>query len=198
MIQNATVSTHDAPSIGEPALQLVSSVRSFQRKDLLPLEPDSVWSIEQGIVRTLTWDEEGRTIGLGFWGQGDVLGLPLSPISPYQAECITPVKVAKLSLDSRHLQEGLIRRARKSEELLTIVHQPSVVMRLLQLLEWLATHFGQPVPGGRSLDVLLTHQELAETISTTRVTVTRLLSQLEQEGKIERSQRNLTLLVPNS
>lgn len=195
---NVTVSTNEASLKGEPTLQVVSSVRSFQRKDLLPLDSDGVWSIEQGIVRTLTWDEEGRTIGLGFWGKGDVLGLPLSPVSPYQAECVTPVKVVKLTLDSRHLQEGLIRRARKSEELLTIVHQPSVVMRLMQLLEWLATHFGQPVPGGRSLEVLLTHQELAETISTTRVTVTRLLSQLEQEGKIERSQRNLTLLMPKS
>jgi len=41
-MQNLTVSTHEDPLVGEPALQLVSSIRSFQRKDLLPLEPDSV------------------------------------------------------------------------------------------------------------------------------------------------------------
>ncbi|MEQ8974566.1 MAG: helix-turn-helix domain-containing protein [Coleofasciculus sp. C1-SOL-03] len=39
----------------------------------------------------------------------------------------------------------------------------------------------------------MTHQDIAETIGITRVTATRLINRLEQEGKIVRSHRNLIL-----
>ena len=39
---------------------------------------------------------------------------------------------------------------------------------------------------GRLIDLRLTHQDLAELLGTTRVTVTRSLIQLEQQGLIQR------------
>jgi CRP-like cAMP-binding protein len=142
------------------------------------------------MVRSLTWDEEGRITTLGFWGEGDVVGQPLSRMKPYQVECLTTVQVSEL-LPSSYLQQALLVHAWKSEELLNVIHQPSVANRLLLLLDWLSHQFGKPVAHGMRLDLRLTHQDLADTIGSARVSVTRLLGQMEREGKIERSQRTL-------
>jgi CRP-like cAMP-binding protein len=56
--------------------------------------------------------------------------------------------------------------------------------RLRQLLLLLQMEVGQPVPEGTRLSVRLTHQHLASAIGTTRVTVTRLLGQLKEEGRL--------------
>jgi CRP-like cAMP-binding protein len=57
---------------------------------------------------------------------------------------------------------------------------------LIQLLGWLSKKFGSEVEQGRLIDMRLTHEDLAVLISSTRVTITRLLGQLEQEGLIDR------------
>lgn len=130
---------------------------------------------------------------LGFWGRGDVVGHPLSRMELYQVECLTTVQIRELPLESSDLQKALLAHAWKSEELLRIVHQPSITDRLLHLLLWLAKQFGKPVISGTLLDLRLTHQDLADTIGSTRVSVTRLLGQMEREGKIERLSRKLLL-----
>lgn len=68
------------------------------------------------------------------------------------------------------------------------------IEHVLELLTWLAQRFGRPIEQGTLIDLPLTHQQLAETISTTRVTVTRLLEQLEQAGLIWRIRRRIVLL----
>jgi CRP-like cAMP-binding protein len=57
---------------------------------------------------------------------------------------------------------------------------------LLRLLSWLAQKFGQEVKTGQLIDLRMTHQDLADMLGSTRVTITRTLSQLEQQGLIER------------
>jgi hypothetical protein len=46
---------------------------------------------------------------------------------------------------------------------------------LLHLLLWLGKKFGREVQQGQLLDIRLTHQDLAELLGTTRVTITRIL-----------------------
>jgi hypothetical protein len=52
-------------------LHVVYSQLTFKCKNILPLKPSTLWKIESGVVRSVTWDEEGRTVTLGFWGKGD-------------------------------------------------------------------------------------------------------------------------------
>ncbi|TAE58384.1 MAG: helix-turn-helix domain-containing protein, partial [Nostocales cyanobacterium] len=61
---------------------------------------------------------------------------------------------------------------------------------LIQLLAWLSKKFGLQVEQGRLIDMRMTHEDLAALISSTRVTVTRSLRQLEQEGLIDRLSLN--------
>ncbi|MEL6381162.1 MAG: Crp/Fnr family transcriptional regulator [Cyanobacteria bacterium J06626_18] len=163
-----------------------SVLQAFRRKDCLPLMAHRVWRIEQGIVRTLTWDEAGHVTTFGLWGRGDLVGQPLTQQMPYQIECLTPVVATDISLGhhSHYWQSALLNHLWHSEELFRIAHQPTVMRRLTQLLHWLAQRFGKPVPQGQLLSPILTHQQLAEILGTTRVTVTRLLTRLEAEGQL--------------
>ncbi|WP_187329235.1 helix-turn-helix domain-containing protein [Halomicronema hongdechloris] len=64
------------------------------------------------------------------------------------------------------------------QELLRIRHG-NIRQRLELFLQWLAQRFGRPIRQGQLIQLRLTHQNIADTIGTTRVTVTRLLQELE-------------------
>ncbi len=147
----------------------------FSRGDSIPLRPDILWRIEGGAVRTFTWCEEGTLITLGYWGPGDVVGQPLSRLKPYSIECLTSVEVSMLpeALWCQAL-EAIVLHIQQAEELLSIVNLNPVRQRLWQFLVWLGQKFGCDVEQGRLIDLGVTHQELADTVNTTRVTVNRL------------------------
>jgi CRP-like cAMP-binding protein len=165
----------------------LSVLQSFKARALLPLSPDRIWRIEQGRVRTLTWNEQGYVTTLGIWGQQDVVvGFPLAQIHPFQMECLTPVVVGELPKDSPLLPEALLAHLCRSQQLFKIAHQPKVAERLQQLLYWLANRFGQRVPQGLLLDPCLTHHQIAETLGSSRVTITRLFGHLMKTGEVLR------------
>ncbi|NJR53028.1 MAG: Crp/Fnr family transcriptional regulator, partial [Leptolyngbyaceae cyanobacterium CSU_1_3] len=65
--------------------------------------------------------------------------------------------------------------------------------RFWQLLDWLADKFGHESDQGQLIQLRLTHQDIADTLGTTRVTVTLLLSQFEQQGRIRWINQHLLL-----
>ena len=179
-----------------PTLTTNLSQRTFGRHDLLPLRPDGLWQIERGAVRSLTWSEQGTATTLGYWGVKDVVGQPLSSIQPYQIECLTPVTASYIPVQQwAQVLEAIFRHIHQVEELLCIVRQEGVYNRLLQLLIWLSRKFGHPIEQGQLIDLRITHQDIAEVLGTTRVTVTRLISRFEQEGIIYRFKRHFILVT---
>jgi CRP-like cAMP-binding protein len=178
-----------------PSVYPLASRHHFNRKDTLPATNDCLWKIDSGVVRTFTWDDTGRIMSLGFWGPGDIVGYSLSSLDPYVMECLSAVSARQVLPESSHVQQALWSRVRCGEEFLSIVHQHDVASRLRYLLVWLAARFGQETTTGSILTIQLTHQLLAETARTTRVTVTRTLNQWERDGKIQRSRS--TLIIHN-
>jgi len=177
--------THARATASAPAG--VHRLQLFQRREPLPLVANRIWLIEQGLVRTVTWGEDGHVTTLGLWGRGDVVGQPLSRLSPYSLECLTPVAATALVLgETRYWQDALLDHLQQCETLLKIVRYPSVRRRLLHLLVWLAQRFGHPLAEGQLIDPLLTHQHLSELVGTSRVTITRLLKDLVQDGVVVR------------
>ena len=169
----------------------------FSRHDLIPLKENILWRIERGAARTVTWSEQGTLITLGYWGIGDIVGQPLSQIIPYQIECLTIVEASILPPQLWHqILDSMLLHIQQSEELLSIIHRKPVSLRLWQFLIWLSQKFGRDVDRGILIDIGVTHQEIAEVINTTRVSVTRLLQQFEEEGRLERHQRRLILCSP--
>lgn len=172
--------------------------RLFTRREVIPPRNDVLWRIERGAVRTLTWSEDGAFITLGYWGPGDLVGYPLSRVKPYQIECLTSVEVSVLPPQMWHQDvEALVSHIQQSEELLSIVHRKPISLRLWQFLVWLSEKFGREVEQGKFIDLNVTHQEMAEVLNTTRVTVTRLLQQFEDEQTLIRHKRRIILRLPN-
>ena len=170
------------------------TTRLFSRRDQIPPRHDVLWRIECGVVRTLTCSEEGTLISLGYWGPGDIVGHSLSRVKPYQIECLTSVEVSILPSELWHqVLDAMLLHIQQAEELLSIVHQKPVSLRLWQFLVWLGQKFGCDVEQGRLIDLGLTHQEIAEVINSTRVSVTRMLQQFESEGILLRQQRRFVL-----
>jgi CRP-like cAMP-binding protein len=75
------------------------------------------------------------------------------------------------------------------------MHHQKVSQRLWQFLVFLSRKFGRDVECGRLIDLPLTHEEIADSIGSTRVSVTRLLQHFEAEGKLRRSKRQLILFL---
>lgn len=172
--------------------------RLFTRRQVIPPRNEVLWRIERGAVRTLTWSEDGTFITLGYWGPGDIVGYPLSKVKPYQIESLTSVEVSVVPPHVWYQDiDALLSHIQQAEELLSIVHRKPMSLRLWQFLVWLSEKFGCDVEKGKLLDINVTHQEIAEVLNTTRVTVTRLLQQFEEEGKLLRSKRQIILRLPN-
>ncbi|MEA5576861.1 Crp/Fnr family transcriptional regulator [Anabaena sp. UHCC 0451] len=168
-----------------------SDRQHFTRRSLLPIKKNALWQIESGFVLTYTYLEDGTTVALGLWGPGDVVGELLSKMKPYQMECLTTVEATILPVDDWHqLTETLLHHIQQAEELMLIRSHKKVETMLMQLLAWLSKKFGSQVEQGRLIDMRLTHEDLAALITSTRVTITRLLGQLEQEGLIDRLSLN--------
>jgi len=168
--------------------------RIFQRRELMPSESGSLWQISRGIVRVSTLDEDGFFISLGYWGAGDMVGRFLSETVPYQIQCLTDVEAIALQSFASCPASVLLTHVQQLEEFLHIIQQRSLKKRLICFFDWLFNRFGQDTPKGKQLNLHLTHQEIAEAIGTTRVTVTRLIKKLQQEGYLCWSKQNHLLL----
>ncbi|MCC5598776.1 Crp/Fnr family transcriptional regulator [Nostoc favosum] len=159
----------------------------FARRSFLPEHQNGLWKIETGFIRTFTYLEDGTTVALGLWGPGDVVGKALSKLDPYQMECLTKVEATVLPLEEwSKLTETLLTHIQQAQELMVIRSHKKVETMLLKLLAWLSKKFGSEVEKGRLIDMRLTHEDLAEMLGSTRVTITRILGQFEQEGLIAR------------
>ena len=69
----------------------------------------------------------------------------------------------------------------------------SLTAALVAFLVFLDQKFGCDVEQGRLIDLVLTHQEIAEAVNATRVSVTRMLQQFEAERLLSRQSKRLIL-----
>ena len=65
--------------------------------------------------------------------------------------------------------------------------------RLVHLLLELAEQYGRPTPAGVELRIKLSHQDLASIIGSTRETVTVVLGELQNEGRLQLGRRKIVL-----
>ena len=124
------------------------------------------------------------------------MGQPLCGVDPYEIECSTSVEVSLLPPHLWHqVFDAILSHARQTEELLSMVSCGRLHQRLLQTLGWLPQKIGCPLEQGQLIELRLTHQEIAKVIVRSRLTMTRLLKQFEQEGMITRHHRYLVLMT---
>ena len=79
------------------------------------------------------------------------------------------------------------------EELVTCLLPRETEVRLANLLPLLAQKFGQSTDGLVTIDLRLTHQDLAAMIASTRESVTKVLNEMRNRGVIEVDSGRITL-----
>ena len=179
-----------------PALYASFRHQTFTHRQLVPMPSQGLLRIERGAVRAVTWSEQGTLITLGYWGVGDVLGQSLSGVQPYQIECKTHVEVSYIPQNLCYQSlDDIFRHFQETQAFFYVVRSESLRDRLVQLLAWLGRKFGREVAQGLLIDLRLTHQEISEAIGITRITVTRLMCRLEQEGIIDRTRPQYIVLT---
>jgi len=165
----------------------------FSKGEIIPLEPSYLWLVRGGLVKLTTMSETGDEVLVGLAGPSMAFGSSMTSLPTYQAIALSEnVELVSISLKeiaaspplSQALLPQISKRLRQTELLLAISGKRHVKDRLNHLLLFLKQEFGQTVAQGTRLSVRLTHQDLADACCTTRVTITRLLSNLQQQGKI--------------
>ncbi len=167
----------------------------FNKRSRLCKSPSVYWLIRQGAVRTHAYLEDGSVITMGIWTQGDVVSKLLTCHSNYYIEALSQVEAIPIQPTVWQPPVDVIISYWQETEILVLARaQQRIETRLLSVFQWLARRFGKPLERGCLIDLQLSHQDLAELVGTTRVTITKALKQLEHQGMIDRTARKLVLL----
>ena len=145
-------------------------------------------SVEAGLVRVAISnpDQEAlqaQLVTLGFLQAGDHLPLDLLRNSRLHLQALTPTQLigegsTLPAVGANSLHDWTL-------DLLLIRHLSEAEQRIQALLQLLVERLGRRRGEWYELPVRLTHAELAELSGHTRVTVTRQLSRLREQGLIE-------------
>jgi CRP-like cAMP-binding protein len=159
----------------------------------VPLLKKSVWLVVRGMVKLSAISMQGDELLLGLAGANEPFGDPLTNVQAYEARSMMDSDLLCISCEelaeSPHLAiavlQGMAARYRQSEAMLALLGLRRIEERVRGFLELLANDYGIPCDQGLRLNVKLTHQDLASALSTTRVTVTRVLGSLREEGWLQ-------------
>ncbi|AFZ13724.1 putative transcriptional regulator, Crp/Fnr family [Crinalium epipsammum PCC 9333] len=170
-----------------------SRLHFYAKEEEIPLLPQGMWQVSQGLVQFNTFCSNGAEVLLGWASPSMFFGQWLTSLPTYHAKAVSNVYLKWFALReieatpslSQAILPQLVRRQRQTEALLAITGQRRVEDRLHRLLLLLKQEMSQPVAEGTRISVRLTHQTIANTICTTRVTVTRLFSKLQDQGWIK-------------
>ena len=159
----------------------------------VPLLPDHIWIVVRGIVKLSCLNEQGDDVLLAIAGPNEPFGDPLTHLDLYEVTTLDHCDLLGLSIQevtstphlNINLMEALMQRTRQSESLIALLGLRGVDNRVKRFLELLAENYGQPCDQGLALNLRLTHQEIASAVSTTRVTVTKVVGQLKESGWLQ-------------
>lgn len=168
-------------------------VHCYTRGESIELSEGGAWKICRGWVQLSTIAITGEERILGWFGSSMWVSTWLTIQPTHQAKALSDTLLIWYSRveieNSAELCQSLLPQTVKQlaqiESLLATLKHKRVDDRLDHILTLLQQEMGEPVAGGIRLAARLTHEDIANAIGTCRVTVTRLLGKLKQQGQIE-------------
>lgn len=177
--------------------------KRFERGSLIYLpsdQNDSVLFLESGRVKMYHVTPDGKQTVLAFIEPGELFGENAAVfdegVREEYAETMVTSDVILIPGDEMqelmhaHAELSLgimkligLRRRRIERRLKSLLYRPAKD-RLVHLLLELAEDYGRRTNEGVLLNVKLSHQDLSSVIGSTRETVTNVINELEQEGRI--------------
>lgn len=189
-----------------------SYAKLYEKDEVIFFENDSVkklYFLVNGKVKLSMLSAEGKEKVLTILQEGDIFGeLSLFDEDPHPltAEVMDDARLLiipwnemeKLITERPSLAIKIIEALSKKTRLLTsqvreLVFQDAAG-RLASLLSRLAEDFGREIEAGTVIDLVLTHQEIANLIGSSRVTVTKLINKFIDEGMITIKKRKIIII----
>jgi CRP/FNR family transcriptional regulator len=196
------------------ALDSIKFTGIYPKSSILFVEgeqPRGVFILCSGRAKLTTSSSEGKTLIVKIAEPGEVLGASASILGrPYEvsAETIEPAQLNFIKREDflrflREHSEACMHTAQQLSEKYQAAQREIRSLGLAQtasekvarlLLNW-CEHGGETTAKGVRLKVLLTHEEMAQMVGTTRETVTRLLGEFKRRKIIE--VKGSTVLITN-
>jgi len=168
---------------------------------------DAIFFIEKGRVRVTRLSPEGKTVILALLGPGELIGEAAWECSEHDsyAETLDESRIYQIGRDTfqnfirqnpefglRLIQilGGRLKQAQARIEDLVFRQVPSRVARLLLTL---AENHGRVTPSGIRVEFPLTHQEIADMVGSSRVTVTQILNKFRSSNWIDIESKRVTI-----
>ncbi len=167
-------------------------IYKYDKGENIPLNPLVILYVCRGLVKLSTFCETGEEILIGLVAEEMVFGSSMTSLAIYQATAQTDVELVSINVSeigffstlSHALLPKIQQRLQQTESFLVISGRRRVQERLHHLLEFLKQQVGQRIPSGIRLTVRFTHEDIANACCTTRVTITRLIGKLQEQGII--------------
>jgi CRP/FNR family transcriptional regulator, cyclic AMP receptor protein len=176
--------------------------------------PRGIFILCSGRVKISTCSNDGKTLILKLASKGEVLGLSSAILNrPYEvsAETVEPSQVNFVKREDfvRFIQEYGDACLHAAQQLSHNYHSAQKEIRSLGLsqsaseklarllLEW-AENGSEKTDAGIRIKLLLTHEEIAQMIGSSRETVTRLLSDFKKRDIIQMKGSTLLIKDPDS
>ena len=179
-----------------------SHIVNIPSGEKVSLSKSYIWLVVRGVIKIQTLTLDGEISILGLVSSDNVFGETLSTSNPYEAyamgNCdLLPISLIEIEQNptlSISIFNALRKTYQQTEMLLSIKSIRRMEDRIKSLFIFLAERYGRECKDGIVIDIRLTHQEIANLLSTTRVTVTRIMSDLKESKWLilERSKYVLT------
>jgi len=189
-----------------------SYAKFYEKGEVIFFENDSVkklYLLVNGKVKLSMLSAEGKEKVLTILQEGDIFGeLSLFDEDPHPltAEVMDDARLLiipwnemeKMIQNRPSLAIKIIEALSKKTRLLTSQDRELVFQdaagRLASLLSRLAEDFGREIEAGTVIDLVLTHQEIANLIGSSRVTVTKLINRFIDDGVITIKKRKIIII----
>jgi CRP-like cAMP-binding protein len=158
-------------------------------------DASSIYLVHQGVMKAVVPTSLGRDRIADLYGPGDVLGVAAiegtrhaETVEAVQESIVTPLDPMQ-AMNERKLREHILRsmarQLRRNREMIDDGELP-VGARVTRTFLRLCDRFGQPADtkDGVKLPLALTHEDLASLTGSSRVTITRILGELRNEGAL--------------
>jgi CRP/FNR family transcriptional regulator len=177
-------------------------VKRFKKNEVILFEKDTskyMYIIIKGKVKVIQTTGDGKEIFLAvhrageFFGEMSFIDGKTSPATVTAAEdCIINIisKNEFYSIINTHkkilfnLLQILCSRLRESWEKIQLLNLKNASERLKILFFMLSNKYGEKTPKGITLNIKLTHQEIAEMTGMARESVTRVIDKWHKDGEI--------------
>jgi CRP/FNR family transcriptional regulator len=205
------------PSIQDVMRSLVGTSSEIVERGktiFFPGDPaERVYLLKRGAVRLSRVYESGEEITVALLRENSLFGV-LSLLTGqksdrfYHAIAFTSVDLISapatsvrqaIEKDARVgllLLQGLSSRILQTETMIETLTHRDMSSRLVCFLLVLCRDFGMPGTRGITIDLKLSHQAIAEAIGSTRVTITRLLRDLRNDGLVEIDRKRIIVFDP--